>query len=454
MSVSSVINELYTDCFDGTKKKKKTNTQPTASDDKIAALLANIKKLQTEQLESDKSFKEYVQKSNMQQKKIEELSKKQIDDLTKENAQLKQNLDAEQRKNLELTQKLADATSAAKKSLKENTVDDARIAELESELERTNEELEEAQQANKVAYDSIKEFEDAFAELTRQMQASPASIEANLSKQLKVAEKVLNSEAVFQSKRQKAASLFGNYFTDLLKYAKEFGDGKLKSGIETVRNANNKIFPRIIKTANSISTYLPDKKYGSAMVSLAEKFRDYLRLYYDLKSMSKMTIEANTIQKIVDEDNFPVSLTVANNFIEQFPNNKQQADALVKVLRDIYLALGLIVESVKLNKKEKDLDVNATIEIPLVRLISDVIFYGAAQLSGKADDYVAASKMKEQLISESKTFGLDLYVGLTDSKDRSLVEKFNPFKDKSTSTPSAATAKPANAKLKFNIIKF
>lgn len=453
MSVASVINELYTDCHQGAKKKK-TKKQPAASDDKTAALLENIKKLQTEQVEADKRFKEYVQKSNMQQKKIEELSKKQIDDLSNENAQLKQNLDAEQRKNLELTQKLADATSAAKKSLKENTVDDARIAELMSELEITNEELEDAQQANKVAYDSIKEFEDAFAELTRQMQASPASIEANFSKQLKVVEKVLNSEAVFQSKRQKAASLFGNYFTDLLKYAKEFGDGKLKSGIETVRNANNKIFPRIIKTANSISTYLPDKKYGSAMVSLAEKFRDYLRLYYDLKSMSKMTIEANTIQKIVDEDNFPVSLTVANNFIEQFPNNKQQADALVKVLRDIYLALGLIVESVKLNKKEKDLDVNATIEIPLVRLISDVIFYGAAQLSGKADDYVAASKMKEQLISESKTFGLDLYVGLTDSKDRSLVEKFNPFKDKSTSTPSAATAKPANAKLKFNIIKF
>ncbi len=265
---------------------------------------------------------------------------------------------------------------------------------------------------------------------------------------------MLNSEAVFQSKRQKAASLFGNYFTDLLKYAKEFGDGKLKSGIETVRNANNKIFPRIVKTANSISTYLPDKTYGMTMLSLAEMFREYLRLYFDLKSMSKMIIEANAIQKIVDEDNFPDKLTVADKFIAQFPNNAKQAEALVKVLRDMYLALGVIVQSVKVNKKEKDLDVNATIEIPLFRLISDVIFYGAAQLSGKADDYVAATKMKEQLISESKTFGLDLYVALTDSKDRSLVEKFNPFKDKSTSTTTAAATKPANSKIKFNVIKF
>ncbi len=168
MSIASVINELYTDCDEGTKKKKTKKQPAVMPDDKTAALLENIKKLQMEQVESDKRFNEYVQKSNMQLKKIEELSKKQIDELSKENAELKKNLDAEQRKNLELTQKLADATSTAKKSLKENTVDDARIAELMSELEITNEELEEAQQANKVAYDSIKEFEDAFAELTRQ----------------------------------------------------------------------------------------------------------------------------------------------------------------------------------------------------------------------------------------------------------------------------------------------
>jgi len=456
-SAASIIDELYTGC-DKSKKQKKQQPSPPQSEE-TAALLAKLKKLEKDQIESDKRFNAAIEFVTSHQKKVEELSKKQLDALNKENEQLKKSLNAEQKRNLELTQQLADAKSTVNKSIKENTVDDARIEELMSELEITNDELQEAQKANEVAYDSIQQFEDAFAELTRQMQQAPEAVKGKLQidKQLNAVAAVLKSDAIFQSKRQKAASLFGQYFTDLLKYAKAFGEGKLKSGVEAVRDANNKIFPRIVKTANSIAVYMTDKVYGTTLVSIAEFYRDYLRAYYELKSKSKSIIEANAIQKIVDEDNFPENRTVADAFIKKYQNNKQQVEEVVKQLNDLWLRAGLIVETVKRNAKEKDLDVNATIEIPLVRLMSDIVFYGAAQLSGEANDYKAATKMKEGIISESKTFGLDLYVGLTDSKDRSLVERFNPFKDqKSATTETAATtsAKPTNSKLKFRVVNF
>jgi len=463
MATSSAIfiDELYTEYKKGKKQtKKKPQPTPSPQNDQIAVLLARIKELEAVNVISAQKLIQYIQQSQEDNEKIEALTKKQIEASDKEIASLKASLNAEQKKNLELTQKLADAKSTVNKSVKENAVDDARIEELMAELEITTEELQDAQEANKVAYDSIQQFEDAFAELTRQMQSTPEGIKG-INKQLNAMSAVLKSDAIFQSKRQKSASLFGQYFTDLLKYAKAFGEGKLKSGVEAVRDANNKIFPRIVKTANNISNYLPDKTYGTALVLIAELYRDYLRAYFELKSKSKSIIEANAIQKIVDEDNFPVNKTVSEAFIAKYQNNQQQAGEVVKLLRDIWLRASVIIETLKINAKEKDLDVEATIAIPLVRLMSDIVFYGAAQLSGEANDFKAATKMKEGIISESKTFGLDLYVGLTDSKDRSLVEKFNPFKEQKSSTSTASSiktttevGKPTNSKLKFRVVKF
>lgn len=466
-SSASFIDELYTECKKGKKQtKKKPQPTPSPQNDQIAVLLARIKELEAVNVTSAQKLIQYIKQGQEDNEKIEALTKKQIEASDKEIASLKASLDAEQKKNLELTQKLADAKSTVNKSVKENAVDDARIEELMSELEITTEELQEAQEANKVAYDSIQQFEDAFAELTRQMQSTPEGIKGKMQidNQLNAMSAVLKSDAIFQSKRQKSASLFGQYFTDLLKYAKAFGEGKLKSGVEAVRDANNKIFPRIVKTANSISTYLPDKTYGTTLILIAELFRDYLRAYFELKTKSKSIIEANAIQKIVDEDNFPVNNTVAEAFIAKYPNNKQHAGEVVKLLRDIWLRATVIIETLKVNAKEKDLDIEATIAIPLVRLMSDLVFYGAAQLSGEANDFKAATKMKEGIISEAKTFGLDLYVGLTDSKDRSVVERFNPFKEQKSSTSTASSIKttasplspekPTNSKLKFRVVKF
>jgi len=169
-SSASFIDELYTECKKGKKQtKKKPQPTPSPQNDQIAVLLARIKELEAVNVTSAQKLIQYIKQSQEDNEKIEALTKKQIEASDKEIASLKASLDAEQKKNLELTQKLADAKSTVNKSVKENAVDDARIEELMSELEITTEELQEAQEANKVAYDSIQQFEDAFAELTRQM---------------------------------------------------------------------------------------------------------------------------------------------------------------------------------------------------------------------------------------------------------------------------------------------
>jgi predicted transcriptional regulator len=99
-SSANVINSLYTGCD---KDKKQTSPK---KDEEIVELLKKLKKLESEQKESDAKFQAYVKTSNEQQRTIEEKYKNQIAALQKEVLDLKTRLDTEQKRNLELSQKL------------------------------------------------------------------------------------------------------------------------------------------------------------------------------------------------------------------------------------------------------------------------------------------------------------------------------------------------------------
>jgi hypothetical protein len=445
-SSANVINSLYTGCD---KDKKQTSPK---KDEEIVELLKKLKKLESEQKESDAKFQAYVKTSNEQQRTIEEKYKNQIAALQKEVLDLKTRLDTEQKRNLELSQKLTDAQSFAKRSAKENDTDDARIDELLSELEMTREELRESQSANQVAFDSIEKFD----EFVKKMQQSPqgVNVKAPTLAEVNSISAVLHSDAVFQSKRQKAGSLFGQFFSDLLKYAKAFGEGKRTSaGIESIRNANNNIFPRIEKTVNSIQKYFPQTVYGDRLAILANTYRDYLRAYSEFLDKSKSRVDADQIAKIVDEDDFPTKHSVSDAFLDKHKQFVKEASALVAPLQTIFYTVRAMHEAVEKNKKEEDLNIERTIDKAWTSILSEVVFYGAAQLSGDGNDLTAAVKSKENIIADAKTFGIDLYVGVTGSTDRSLLERFNPFKDKKEDTKSTVSStKPTNAKVKFRVI--
>lgn len=446
-SSANVINSLYTGC-DKDKKQK-----PPKKDEEIVELLKKLKKYEGELKDAEAKFQTYVSTSNEQQRSIEEKYKKQIEALQKELSELKTRLDNEQKRTLELSQKLADAQSVAKRSAKENDTDDARIEELLSELEMTREELRESQEANQVAFDSIEKFE----EFVRQMQQSPqgVSVKAPTLAEVNSISAVLHSDAVFQSKRQKAGSQFGQFFADLLKYAKAFGEGKRTSaGIESIRNANNNIFPRIEKTVKNVQKYFPQPVYGDQLAKLANSYRDYLRAYSDFLDKSKSRVDADQIAKIVDEDDFPTKHSVADAFLAKNKQFEKEANALVAALQMIFNTISAMHKAVEENKEEEDLNVERTIDKAWTSILSEVVFYGAAQLSGDGNDLTAAIKSKENIVADAKTFGIDLYVGVTGSTDRSLLERFNPFKDKKEAAKSTASssAKPTNAKVKFRVI--
>ena len=357
-------------------------------------------------------------------------------------------------------QKLVNAEKASQYVKLELDANKAKTEELERELEETNNQLEDANRTNEVAFDSIKEWEDFVNQLQAQ---GTVSVESSLPKftkeQITHITGLLDTKAILQSKRQKAGSLLQDFFKKMLDVAKDYGDALAAGSVEKARSTIKNGAADLKKKAEKFGLFVvaPNEKnarpeaISNAMILFSKTFTQFLTEFSDLEKKSGTRISANKIDKVVTKESCAGQPTPGDKFINEFPNNKQQAGEVVKSLAAMILQINIVASFVLAHKKDKFIDVEEQIEQRLYATFHDTIFYAVTQISRVPANITASKTKRQNLLQWSNEIGSDMYTSLTADEDRSLFEKSkisSPFKQ--TTVASTAFKSPFKPNLATN----
>lgn len=346
----------------------------------------------------------------------------------------------------------------------------AKVRELEVELTETSSQLVDSNVTNETLFTSVEQF-NVFL---KTVQAEPIGVQSSLPKfspdQVVAIAGAMNTDAIFQSKREKAGSLVVDYFKALMDTAKRFGAGVASGNRDTLKEALKNNLKKATDVADKIEKFFPNGgSVGTPLKGITKSFGIYLDDLYVLMRKTRKQITAREIEEIITDKGFPAEAakemkaipsgsekeptTAAVKFAnKKFPNNAREAAEVVKQLIGMYQALQALIGSIEATNKDKHLEFEEVIEEPLKEIMENLIYYSTSQVSRIGVNLNTADKKRDQIIKEAKEIGYQAYGAITGDTEKSLVErarKLNPFKEQVPSSSSSTSTKAVSSKSPF-----
>lgn len=309
----------------------------------------------------------------------------------------------------------------------------AQTAELEVELTQTATQLSDSNATNETLFTSIEQFNQFLA----RVQAEPVSIESSLPKfskeQVAAIAGFMNSDAIFQSKREKSGSLFVEFFKIHLDASKKFGVAVAKGDRDALREVNKSATKKAADVVQRIQKFFPSgEQYANPMALLSKSFIALHEDLYVLMRKTKKQITAREIEDIVTEKEFPNNRKAADEFEKKFPGYGDLAKAVTKQLVSIFTGVTVLSESIRIANQDKFLDFQEVIEEPLLEITEDLVYFATSQINRLSVNLETAEKKRAQILRDAKQLGYQSYGAVTGDTEKSVVErakKLNPFKE-------------------------
>lgn len=317
-------------------------------------------------------------------------------------------------------------------------------ADLEMKLAEAADKVEDANEIADAAISGLADWKDFAIKAA----AEPLSVDSKAQ-----VTALLNSDALFTTKRQDAANAVKEYASQLLAFAKEFGKavatGKQQTESRVILAGIDKLTGKIGRKLGKIAASKGERVNPEAALafnSIATYLNAFMNRYQDLVLLDKgRALTSKEMRKLVtsklteQRTGFIHVSDAGMAYIDEAKKKDENVgEAVVQVLANansMFISAGKLVE--EYNATAENTGDRARFEAKLNRAIKAVILYATSQLSHTVEELKLAEEKKSEILDAFKTIGSELYVAINPKdfskslgeKGKNLVKKINPFKD-------------------------